>query len=74
MAGCKTIRMEKLVEVRFQKPASQGRERLRLELFKDRRVRGTMRVKTATKIEDARDGRKKKKRERGKSKNARACV
>lgn len=74
MAGCKTIiRMEKLVQVRFQKPSSQGRERLRVELFKDRLVRSTMRVKTATKIEYARDGRKKRK-ERGKSKNARASV
>lgn len=55
--------MEKLVEVRFQKPSSQGRERLRVELFKDRLARSTMRVKTATKVEYARHGRKKKKRE-----------
>lgn len=71
VAGCKTIRMGKLVEVRLQKPSSQGRERLRVELFKDWPVRSTMRVKTATKVEYARDGRGKRK-ERGKSKDARA--
>lgn len=74
MAGCKTRRMEKLVQVRFQKPSSQGRERLRVELFKDRLVRSTMRVKTATKIEYARDGRKKRKEREGKAKTLVRCL
>jgi hypothetical protein len=65
--------MEKLVEVRFQKPSSQGRERLRVELLKDRLVRSTLRVKTATKIEYARGGRGKKRKERRK-KQKRSCV
>lgn len=68
MAGCKTIRLEKLIEVRLQKASSQGRERLRVELFKDWPVQSTMRVEMATKVEYARDGREKKKREEEKAK------
>lgn len=66
MAGCKTIRMEKQIEVRLQKAFSQGRERLRVELFKDWPVQSTMRVGMATKVEYARDGREKKRKERRK--------
>lgn len=74
MAGCKTIRMEKQIEVRLQKAFSQGRERLRVELFKDWPVQSTMRVGMATKVEYARDGREKKEKRGGKSKKARACL
>lgn len=67
-------KMEKLEEGRFQEPSSQGRERLRVELFKDRLAQSTVRVETATKIEYARDGREERKKREKKSKDARACL